>query len=203
MSSVIEIPQSRWKQWNYQLASRLKWTEAVHPWFGNRCSNSVISETGYWERGTSGTYILGKTSLISQWLCWMWGKMYLFSGYTCSTLSVLGLHTPYVKKKKKRRQVCLNFWHMHTSYELLSCLMDPRMVGICRAFSVATGSRLQNIYHDCIWEKKIDLRDNAEYMLVSRKMTGINLWMQGFKHTMTCTAVCMVMAVYSPKDFCA
>lgn len=155
MSSVIEIPQSRWKQWNYQLASRLKWTEAVHPWFGNRCSNSVISETGYWEQGISGTYILGKTSLISQWLCWMWGKMYLFSGYTCSTLSVLGLHTPYVKKKKKRRQVCLNFWHMHTSYELLSCLMDPRMVGICRAFSVAMGSRLQNIYHDCIWEKRL------------------------------------------------
>lgn len=156
MSSVIEIPQSRWKQWNYQLASRLKWTEAVHPWFGNRCSNSVISESGYCENGISGTYVLGKTSLVSQWLRWMWGKMYLFSGYTRSTLSVLGLHTLYVKKKKKkRRQVCLNFcefpWHMHT----FSWLMDPRMVGICRAFSVAAGSRLQNNYHDCIWEKRL------------------------------------------------
>lgn len=82
-----------------------------------------------------------------------WEKQALYhSGYAeCGAKCISLVVTPAAhKKKKKRRQVFLNFWHMHTSYELLSCLMDPRMVGICRAFSVATGSRLQNIYHDCI-----------------------------------------------------
>lgn len=192
MSSVIEIPQSRWKQWNYQLASRLKWTEAVHPWFGNRCSNSVISETGYWEQGISGTYILGKTSLISQWLCWMWGKMYLFSGYTCSTQ----------KKEKEKTGLFKLLAHAHL---LWVALMPDGSTDGRHMQSIQCSNGVQTTEY-LSWlhlRKKIDLRDNAEYMLVSRKMTGINLWMQGFKHTMTCTVVCMVMAVYSPKDFCA
>lgn len=93
-----------------------------------------------------------------------WEKQALYhSGYAeCGAKCISLVVTPFCIRtantlcgKKKTRQVCLNFWHMHTSYELLSCLMDPRMVGICRAFSVATGSRLQHIYHDCIWEKRL------------------------------------------------